>query len=93
MPRSTDLHGFNHCERLETCIKRIKELHADAELCIITGDLSNSGDPEAYHGFCEILLQLPMSYHILSGNHDHRDIFAEIFQKFHLTSMVLCNKC
>ncbi|MBT7539810.1 MAG: hypothetical protein HN683_10755, partial [Gammaproteobacteria bacterium] len=68
-------------------------LHADAELCIITGDLSNSGDQEAYHDFREILQQLPMSYHILSGNHDHRDIFAEIFRKFHLTSMVLCNKC
>jgi Icc protein len=62
-------------------------------LCIITGDISNSGDLEAYHDFREILQQLLMSYHSLGGNHDHRDIFAEIFRKSHLTSMVLCNKC
>ena len=93
MPRGTELHGLNPCERLEACIASIKEFHADAEMCIITGDLTDQGLRESYEDIREILQQLPMSYHILSGNLDHRDIFAEIFQKFHLTSMVLCNKC
>ena len=34
MPRGTELHGLNPCERLEACIASIKEIHADAELCI-----------------------------------------------------------
>ena len=60
---------------------------------LLTGDLSNSGDPEAYHDFREILQQLPMPSRPLIGNHHQRDIFAEIFQKFLWTYRVLCNKC
>ena len=40
---------------------------------------SNSGDPEAYLDFREVLQQLPMPYHPLIGKYNHRDIFAEIF--------------
>ena len=79
MPRGTDLHGLNPCERLEACIASIKESHADAELCIITGDLTDQSHRKAYHDFREILQQLPMPYHPLIGNHDHRKIFSEVF--------------
>ena len=79
MPRGTELHGLNPCERLEACIASIKEFHADAELCIITGDLTDCGDREAYRDFREILQQLTMPFHPLIGNHDHREIFSEVF--------------
>jgi len=79
MPRGTELHGINPCERLEACIASITEFHADAELCIITGDLTDRGHREAYHDFREILQQLPMPYHPLIGNHDHREIFSNVF--------------
>jgi len=48
MPRGTDLYGLDPCKRLETCIESINEYHADADLCIITGDLTDQGDREAY---------------------------------------------
>jgi len=43
MPHGTDLHGLNPCERLEACISSINEFHADADLCFITGDLTDQG--------------------------------------------------
>ena len=79
MPRGTELHGLNPCERLEACIASIKEFHADAELCIITGDLTDCGDREAYRDFRKILQQLPIPFHPLIGNHDNREIFSEVF--------------
>jgi Icc protein len=79
MPRGTELHGLNPCERLEACIASIKEFHSDAEMCIITGDLTDRGHRKAYHDFRKILQQLPMPYHPLIGNHDHREIFSEVF--------------
>jgi len=79
MPRGTELHGLNPCERLEACIASIKEFHADAEMCIITGDLTDQGLRESYEDIREILQQLPMPFHPLIGNHDHRKIFSEVF--------------
>ena len=40
MPRGTELNGLNPIERLEACIASITEHHSDAELCIITGELT-----------------------------------------------------
>ena len=51
MPRGTELHGLNPCERLEACIASIKEFHSDAEMCIITGDLTDQGLRESYEDF------------------------------------------
>ena len=83
MPRGTELHGLNPCERLEECISSIKEFHADAELCIITGDLTDQGFRESYEDFREIIQQLPMPFQPLIGNHDNREIFSEVFRKYH----------
>ena len=44
MPRGTELNGLNPIERLEACAS-ITEHHSDAELCIITDDLTDRGDP------------------------------------------------
>ena len=55
MPRGAELHGLKPCERLEACIASIKEFHADTELCIITGDLTDQGFRESYQELREIL--------------------------------------
>ena len=72
MPLGTELHDLNPSERLEACISRIKEFYVDAEMCIITGDLTDQGPRESYEDLREILQQLPMPFHPLIGNHDHR---------------------
>ena len=55
MPRGTTLHKLNPCERLDACIENIIELHSDAEFCVITGDLTDRGDIQAYHDFHDII--------------------------------------
>ena len=79
MPRGANLYGLDPCKRLEACIGSINECHSDADLCIITGDLTDQGDRAAYRDLRAILKQLSMPYHLLVGNHDHRQIFFEIF--------------
>jgi len=79
MPRGTTLHKLNPCERLDACIDNIIEHHSDAQLCIITGDITDRGDIKAYHDFREIIQRLPMPSHPLIGNHDDRDVFCEVF--------------
>ena len=79
MPRGTTLHKLNPCERLDACVKNIIQQHSDAEFCVITGDLTDRGDIKSYHDFREIIQRLPMPCHLLLGNHDHMQIFVEVF--------------
>jgi len=74
-----DLYGLNPYKNLEACVNSINKLHSDSELCIITGDLTNNGDREAYKAFREILQKLKISYCPLIGNHDQREVFSNIF--------------
>ena len=72
VPRGELLHGLDPCERLDACIDDINRYHRDAELCIITGDLVDGGQPQAYCDLKECLSRLKMPCHLLVGNHDHR---------------------
>ena len=42
------LWGLNPTERLEKCLRDIKEFHADANFCVISGDLTDDGDLVAF---------------------------------------------
>ena len=77
-PRGTSAR-LDPCERLDACIDDINRYHRDAELCIITGDLANEGQPQAYRDFKECLSRLKMPCHLLVGNHDHRDRLLDVF--------------
>lgn len=79
VPRGEMLHGLNPHERLEACINDINRNHADAELCIITGDLAQSGQIEAYRDLRNCLSELELPVHLMVGNHDRREQALEIF--------------
>ena len=63
MPRDTELNGLNPNERLKACIASITEHHSDAEFCIIIGDLTDRGDPDAYNDFRNIIQNLSVPYY------------------------------
>ena len=65
--------------RLDACIADIKAHHADADLCVGTGDLANTGEREAYAALRERLHSLPMPFRLLVGNHDDRTAFRSVF--------------
>jgi len=83
----TDLHiGFdgedNPCPnmaRLKTVLKQIKNMTAQPDLLLITGDLVESGEDWAYELLRKQLAKVSVPYFMAMGNHDNRDAFAEIF--------------
>jgi Icc protein len=79
VPEKRDMHGVNPYQRLSACVEDIRQNHADAELCVITGDLAHKGEISAYQALSEILTRLPMNYHLLVGNHDNRENLLSIF--------------
>ena len=48
MPRGETLWGLDPFARLDAALTDIAAHHADADLCVITGDLTEKGDVAAY---------------------------------------------
>lgn len=53
--------------------------HPDADALIITGDLSDWGDPQDYRRLKEFLSGVPFPVRLCIGNHDERDVFLSVF--------------
>jgi Icc protein len=66
------LYGLDPRARLDAAIADINHHHADAELAVITGDLTHWGEVEAYRSFLQAVRELRMPYVVLVGNHDRR---------------------
>ncbi len=79
VPRGEMLHGLDPCARLDACIDDVNRHHADAELCVITGDLAHHGTAEAYRDLRACLDRLTLPYHLLVGNHDRRELLRAAF--------------
>ncbi|EJN02453.1 phosphodiesterase [Phyllobacterium sp. YR531] len=84
----TDLHlvtpgellcGLNPLTRLQKCIDDINRHHADADMVIFTGDLSDTGTEDTYVALAAELERLAVPYHLMMGNHDDRDVFLKTF--------------
>lgn len=84
----TDLHlvapgellcGLDPLRRLHACIADINQNHADAELVVFTGDLSDTGGEDTYRALSEELKKLTPPYRLMLGNHDERSAFLAVF--------------
>lgn len=73
------LFGLDPAKRLALCIDSMLQEHADAKLCVITGDLAHVGHPDAYRQLAAQLARLPMPVLPILGNHDNRTNFREYF--------------
>lgn len=72
------LYGLDPRARLDAAIVDINRHHADAEIAIVTGDLTHWGEPEAYGNFLESMRALQLPYLVLVGNHDRRAACLEV---------------
>jgi len=79
VPCGKTLYGGNPRATLERAIADINLHHADADLVVITGDLTHWGEPEAFHSLAETLSELSPPSRLLLGNHDDREIFGQFF--------------
>lgn len=78
-PPSALLFGSDPLERLRSCVRHINHHHADADLCVLTGDLTHAGHPLAYERLRMGLQELIPPVRLLMGNHDSRHAFKAAF--------------
>lgn len=66
-------------ERLAQAIDFINSFDPRPDLVLATGDLIDLGRPEEYTHLRELLDRLVVPYHVIPGNHDHRDHMRAAF--------------
>jgi 3',5'-cyclic-AMP phosphodiesterase len=84
----SDLHLLPHgqtsvtldtAERFEAAVNCINTRYADADFCVIAGDLADLGEAEAYQRLKEISARITIPTYITLGNHDDRPTFLSVF--------------
>ena len=73
------LYGLDPKARLDACIADISRNHGDADLAIITGDLTHFGDRAAFQALRASLDALTVPVQLMVGNHDTNGAFREVF--------------
>lgn len=76
----TTLFGLNPINRLVEVIQCINDHHSDADLCVITGDLTQNGEENEFKCLYKCLSTLKIPYQLLIGNHDNKENFLRIFK-------------
>lgn len=65
--------------RLEQAVEAVIDRYGDADFCILAGDLTDLGQPQAYERLKTIIARMPIPVHITLGNHDDRPSFLQVF--------------
>jgi 3',5'-cyclic AMP phosphodiesterase CpdA len=71
--------GTDSVEALAACLAHVEKRHADAEIVVISGDLTHHGRRENYVKLREMLEASTLDPVLMIGNHDHRETFTEVF--------------
>ncbi|MCJ8520001.1 3',5'-cyclic AMP phosphodiesterase CpdA [Pseudorhizobium tarimense] len=79
MPSGIVVNGVDPEKQLRAAVADIVEKHGDADLGVMTGDLCNFGDSEAYALLKDILAPVPFEMRLLVGNHDDLPNFRSAF--------------
>lgn len=62
---------------LSAAVDTLLRLPQRPDAVLLTGDLADAGQPEAYTLAMRILGRLPMPWHVIPGNHDAREAMRE----------------
>jgi len=71
--------GSDPIEKFNACIDHVERHHDDADMVIISGDLTHHGQKSAYETLTRLLRDRSISPLLILGNHDHRPTFCETF--------------
>lgn len=72
-----EVQGLDPRTRLHAAIEHINAHHADAAVCIVSGDMVDRGTAADYEAVASMLSHLSMPYHPMVGNHDNRALFRK----------------
>jgi 3',5'-cyclic AMP phosphodiesterase CpdA len=73
------LFGLDPLDRLDRALAHVRRHEPDAQWLLITGDLTDRGEPAAYRALAERLASMPQPALLLLGNHDDRAAFTQAF--------------
>ena len=73
---------------LERCIAAIRAFEPAPDIVLITGDLTNDGDLQAYQALVDLLATLDLPLYPIPGNHDDRDLLRVVFPQIQALSPV-----
>jgi len=79
VPEGEFVFGIDPSARLAAAISDVNAHHADADLCVLSGDLADRGETAAYQVLRRLLGNLVMPCQLLPGNHDDRGNLLEVF--------------
>jgi 3',5'-cyclic-AMP phosphodiesterase len=79
VPEGHRIIGIDPSVRLASAINHIERHNSDADLVVVTGDLTHGGDRGSYLRLKATLAALRLPHVLLIGNHDDRATFREIF--------------
>lgn len=82
-PAGKRVVGFDPADRLQSVVETLNSEQADADLCIVTGDLADRGDEASYRRLRSLLADLSIPIHLMLGNHDNRQAFRRVFPEAH----------
>ena len=75
-------HGLDTFARFAAGVDWVNAHHADADFCVLAGDLADQGfkgATEPYARLKSVVERLTVPCHITIGNHDNRDTFVSYF--------------
>lgn len=78
-PEGERVVGFDPAARLEAVLAAIRRDHTDADLCLVSGDLTDRGDAQSYKRLRGLFSGFPLPLCLMLGNHDRREAFRQVF--------------
>lgn len=64
---------------LHAALGRILGLPTRPDAVVVTGDLTDQGEPEGYDQLADLLREVPIPVYLATGNHDDREAFLATF--------------
>lgn len=83
VPEGEVSNTLDTAARLKAAVDSVNTHHADADLCILAGDLADLGEAAAYARLRDIIEPLCVETHLMLGNHDDRPVFLDVFGQAH----------
>jgi Icc protein len=77
LPKGEVKRGLDTAPRFKRAIENVNELHADADLVVFAGDITEKADVSAYAVFDEIRAGNDLPQRVMLGNHDDRNVYLD----------------
>lgn len=74
-----EILGQDPVENFKACWAHVEAEHADADLVIISGDLTHYGHKDSYKALKALLADTALAPKLIIGNHDDRQAFRSVF--------------